>query len=275
MNRFRPNRRELLRMSAGSLFVAGFWPGALAAEGKSTGDDFHFIVVNDTHYIDRKCDDWMTKVFKQMKAQTPAVDFCLHVGDVTDNATTDQIAAMRNHIKDSGLTVYTVVGNHDHSADIGRKAYEESFPKRINYQFEHRGWQFIGLDSCQQGQYKDTEVQPSALQWLDEQLPKLDKKKPTILFTHFPLSPSGKSVNMRPKNADAVLDRFRDINVRAVFNGHWHGLAETLVHEVPVTTNRCCASRIRNHDGSTEKAYFLCHAKDSKIERTYVEVKPN
>jgi 3',5'-cyclic AMP phosphodiesterase CpdA len=273
-----PNRRELLKVSAGSLFAAGLWPGALAAEGKSSGEEFSFIVVNDTHYIDSGCDAWMTKVLKQMKAHTPAVDFCLHVGDVTDGATTDQMVAMRNHIKDSKLTVYLVIGNHDHSAEIGRKAYEEYFPDRINYDFQHRGWQFIGIDSCQGGQYKGTEIQPDTLQWLDQRLPKLEKAKPTVLFTHFPLSPNRKydnAIRMRPTNADAVLERFKEFNLRGVFNGHWHGWGENVVSNVPIVTNSCCASRTKNHDGSTEKAYFLCHAKDGKIERKYVEVKPN
>ena len=194
MHLYHPNRRELMQMSAGTLLAAGLWPGALTAEGKSSGKEFSFIVVNDTHYIDQDCDNWITKVFKQVIGHTPSnVDFCLLVSDVTDdgNATTDQMAAMRDHIKTSGLTVYPVVGNHDYSAEIGRKAYEESFPKRINYQFEHQGWQFIGLDRSEANLYKDTERSAGhAAPWLDEQLPKLDKKKPTILFTHFPLSPA-------------------------------------------------------------------------------------
>lgn len=275
MHLLRPNRRELLKMSAGSLLAAGLWPGALAAEGESSGKEFWFIEVNDTHYIDNKCDDWIAKVLKQMKAHTPAVDFCLLVGDVTDTATVNQMAAMSKHLKDSELTFYPVVGNHDHSPQIERKACEQEFPGRINYHFEHQGWQFVGLDSCQAALAKDTKIQPATLKWLDDNLPKLDKKKPTVLFTHFPLSPSGKSVRMRPNNADDLLDRFKEFNLRAIFNGHWHGFAETMVNEVPITTNRCCASRTPNHDGSTEKAYFLCHAKDGKIERTYTAVKPD
>jgi UDP-2,3-diacylglucosamine pyrophosphatase LpxH len=273
MRIFHPNRRELMQMSAGSLLAAGLWPGALAAEEKSSGKEFSFIAVNDTHYVDKDCDPWITQVFKQMKEHTPAVDFCLHVGDVSESATSDQMAAMRHHIKDFGLTVYPVVGNHDYATEAGFKAYEKEFPERMNYHFEHQGWQFIGLDSCQAAMYKDTNIQPATLQWLDDHLPKLDKKRPTVLFTHFPLSPSTKSVKLRPNNTDKVLDRFKEFNLRAVFNGHWHGLAEATVGETTITTNRCCASRAPNHDGSTEKAYFLCHAKDGKIERKYVAVK--
>ena len=70
-----------------------------------------------------------------------------------------------------------------------------------------------------------------------------------------------------------VLDRFKEFNLRAVYNGHHHGFTEKTVRDVPITTNRCCAFARGNHDGTKEKGYFLCHAKDGKIERTFVEVK--
>jgi hypothetical protein len=71
-----------------------------------------------------------------------------------------------------------------------------------------------------------------------------------------------------------VLDRFKGHNLRAVFNGHYHALTERTVGEVVLTTNRCCAISRGNHDGSTEKGYFLCHAKGGKVGHTFVEVKP-
>jgi 3',5'-cyclic AMP phosphodiesterase CpdA len=275
MHLIQPNRRDLMKMSAGTLLAAGLWPGALAAEEKSSGKEFSFIVVNDTHYIDKECDAWITKVFKQMKAHTPEVDFCLLVGDVVDSGTVDQMVAMRGHIKDSGLEFHTVPGNHDYWKEYSRKAYDEQFPKSINYHFEHHDWQFIGFDSCEGAKYSGTKISPDTLKWLDEQLPKLDKKMPTVLFTHFPLSPKGKSTKVRPMNADEVLERFKEFNLRAVFNGHYHWFQETLVNEVPITTNWCCASRTVNVDLIPTKGYFLCHAKDGKIERTLVEVKPS
>src|SRR5579872_3035255 len=173
MTFFHPNRRELLQMSAGSLLTAGLWPGVLAAEGKSSDKDYSFIVVNDTHYVDRNDDDWMSKVLKQMKGHMPKVDFCLHVGDVSDNGTQIQLGAMRDHFKDAGLTMYVVIGNHDYLTDpTNRKRYEEFFPERINYHFEHQGWQFLGLDSTEGVKYKSTSILPETLKWLDEHLPK-------------------------------------------------------------------------------------------------------
>jgi hypothetical protein len=78
----------------------------------------------------------------------------------------------------------------------------------------------------------------------------------------------------RPTNADEVLDRFKEYNLRAVFGGHFHALTERQAGDVLLTTNRCCALRKGNHDSSPEKGYFLCHAKDGKVTYTFVEVKP-
>ena len=152
-----------------------------------------------------------------------------------------------------------------------RKAYEELFPDRLNYRFDHRGWQYVALDSTDGVKGSGVSVLPPSLNWLDETLPKLDKKKPTILFTHFPL---GRLTPTRLANADAVLERFKELNLRAVFCGHYHGFTERTSGDVVLTTNKCCSFARANHDGTKEKGYFLCSAKAGKVTRTFVEVKP-
>jgi hypothetical protein len=108
------------------------------------------------------------------------------------------------------------------------------------------------------------------LKFLDTTLPKLDKKRPLIVFTHFPL---GDGVRMRPTNADEVLKRFTEYNLRAVYSGHFHSFTEKKAGETVLTTNKCCAISRNNHDGTKEKGYFLVQAKGGKLERTFVEMK--
>ena len=119
--------------------------------------------------------------------------------------------------------------------------------------------------------YTQTTIQPATLRWLDDLLPKLDPRRPTVVFTHFPLGPK---VTHRPLNADEVLKRFKEHNLRAVFGGHFHGFTERKLRETILTTNRCCSLTKGNHDGTKEKGYFLCHAQDGRITRKFVEVKP-
>jgi 3',5'-cyclic AMP phosphodiesterase CpdA len=263
------SRREMLRLSAGSLLAAGLWPGAFQADTAAAGE-FHFLVVNDIHYLDKNCGRWLEGVIQQMKHHSETIDFCLLAGDLSEHGKPEQLAAMRDLIRELGKPTYVVVGNHDYLTQKDRKAFEELYPKRLNYHFEHRGWQFVALDTTQGQEARNTSVQEPTLKWLEDNVGRLDKKRPMVVFTHFPLGPW---VIGRPKNAEQVLAPFKEYNLQAVFSGHWHGFTERKVGKVVLTTNRCCSFRRQNHDRTKEKGYFLCHAKDGKIERSFIEVK--
>ncbi len=267
----RGTRREMLGWTAGGLLAAGLWPGALAAEGKGEPGDFSFLVVNDTHYLDRRCGPWLETAVRQMKGHAEKPEFCLLAGDLADGGKAEQLAAVRDLFTGLGVATYPVIGNHDYPSQDDRTSYEKLFPGRINYLFDHRGWYFLGVDSSDGMRWDGTAIAAATLRYLDETLPKLDRARPLVVFTHFPLGPG---VKHRPTNADGVLERFKDHNLQAVFCGHFHGFTERRVAAAAVTTNRCCSFSRGNHDDSKEKGYFLCRAHAGKVERTFVEVKP-
>jgi 3',5'-cyclic AMP phosphodiesterase CpdA len=279
------SRRSLLRLSAGAsaLLAAGLWPGRLDAGDAPDAEDFTFVCVNDLHYFDNNCDPFFERMVKQMKATgeageagkgQPATegkpDFCLIVGDLAENGTSEQLGAIRDHLKGLGMPTPVVVGNHDYINQGNRNPFEQLFPQQINYTFEHKGWQLVALDTTDGQRGSGTSVQKTTLDWLGDNVPKLDKKRPTILFTHFPL---GFLTPCRPRNADDVLAPFKDVNLRAVFNGHYHGYTERTRWNATITTDKCCSFHHANHDGTKEKGYFVCRAKSGKVERTFVEVK--
>ncbi len=265
----RLSRRQILRFGAGSLLAAGVWPGSIWAEGVQTGTGFYFAVVNDLHYHDKRCSLWFEALVKHLKSRAEKIEFCLLAGDLSDRGKPEQLGPVRDIFKELGVPFHTVIGNHDYTSMTDRKAYEDSFPNSINTYFEHNGWQFLGLDSSE-GTKLQTAVQPHTLKWLDETLPKLDKKRPTVMFTHFPF---GSFVIYRVSNAEDVLARLKEHNLLAVFSGHFHSLTERKAGSAVCTTNRCCSFHRKNHDGVKEKGYFLCHAHDGKIERTFAEFK--
>ena len=199
-------RRTALRhLSAGSLLALGLWPGCAAVKPVpiARAEEFRFLVVNDTHYTAPECGVYLEGVVRQMKTHE-SVDFCLIVGDLADSGELKQLAPLRDIFQGLGVPVHVQIGNHDYLKQDDRRAYEKTFPGQINYQFEHRGWQFVGLDSSEGQKYEKTTIQPPTFRWLDDHLPKLEKSKPTVLFTHFPL---GEKVTYRPINAEALLDR--------------------------------------------------------------------
>jgi hypothetical protein len=264
-------RRQLLRQSVSGLLAAGLWPGALAAAEDGHPADFHFLVINDTHFEDKESGPWLEKVVRQMKKHPERIDFCIHAGDLSHNGLQEQLAPVRDVFAELGVPTYYVMGNHDYKTDSNYRSFLHLFPTSFNYRFEHKGWQFIGLDTTQGTAATGSTIQRPTFRWLEETLPKLDRKRPTVLFTHFPL---GAFVPGRPQNAAELLTRFKEINLKTVFNGHFHASTLRVFGSTTLTTNRCCAHRRTNHDSSKEKGYFLCRARDGKVERTFVEVKP-
>lgn len=263
------SRRDLLRLSAGSLLALGLWPGARRAEGAGTSEAFSFLAVNDLHFQSERCGPWFERVVRQMKASEPKPAFCLMSGDWSEHGTAAELGAARDAFRELGIPVHGVIGNHDYSAGSSRAEYDALFPGAINYAFEAGGWQWLGLDTSEGQKASGTTVQAHTLAWLDEQLPKLDRKRPTVIFTHFPLGPL---TPYRPLNADALLERLIGYNLQAVFSGHFHGFTQRVLGDVTLTTDRCCAISRANHDRTPEKGYFFCTTKAGRITRTFVEV---
>ena len=262
-------RDALLRLSSGTLLALGLWPGALRANNEVPSGSFRFVVINDTHCTSPECGQYLEGVVQQLKKEEP--EFCLHAGDLTDKAERNYFETVKDIFAPLPGAMYPVIGNHDYATQTDRESYTGSYPKKLNYYFNHSGWQFVALDSSDGQRYEKTQIQASTFQWLDEQLPRLNKRKPTVILTHFPLAAD---VKYRPENADSLLDRFREFNLQAVFSGHYHAFTERKIGNAMFTTNRCCSLKRGNHDGTKEKGYFLCSAQDGRILRSFVEYKP-
>ncbi len=261
-------RREMLRLGTAGVVALGVWPRRLCSAPTTAPKGFTFIAVNDLHFATAECRPWFDQVVAQMKRRAPEAEFCLLGGDQADAGMPEQLLGVREAFAGLGIPVHAVVGNHDYQSDTDRAAYEEIFPGQINYRFGHRGWQFLALDTTQGTQSHWTVIPQQTFDWLGAQLPKLDRRQPTIVLTHFPL---GKGVLGRPLNADALLEGLGRLNLQAVLSGHYHGFTERHFEHAALTTDRCC-SRIRdNHDGTKEKGWFLCRAVAGKVTREFVE----
>ncbi len=262
-------RREAVeKLTAATLLGLGLWPGALrAASATPPSEEFTFVAINDTHYLSPDCGIWLERVVALIRAEKP--EFCLHIGDLVDKGSPEHHSIVREIFSKVGVPIYVQIGNHDYITQTDRSSYEELFPARLNYRFEHRGWQFVAIDSTEGLRFEKTSIGDATLRWVDVELPKIERAQPLVLFTHFPLADG---VKMQPLNANALLERFREHNLQAVFNGHFHGFTEHHFGSATLTTNRCCALKRDNFDGTKEKGFFVCTARAGRIERRFVEV---
>ncbi len=259
-------RRRLLQLPVGMWLSSHCWPGACADD--KGGKSFNFIVANDLHSLDKKCPPFFEKVIQSMREQKP--EFIVLAGDLAENGTSEQLGVIKEIFTAPKIPLYVVPGNHDFTKDDSRKPYDDLFPNQLNHLLTIHGWQFLFLDTTQQQRHTNTEISKETFEFVEASLKKLDKKNPTVVCTHFPL---GEKVNMRPKNAEELLKLFTEVNLKAVFSGHYHSQTEVKKGETILTTNRCCAISRSNHDGTKEKGYFHVTMKEGVLKREFVEVK--
>jgi 3',5'-cyclic AMP phosphodiesterase CpdA len=245
-------RRKMIQVAGFGLIAAGAGSPSLFGAGTEPRA-FRFIVINDLHCRDERCITWFQKFVENMRPHN--ADFCLINGDVSDDGSAAQLNGIKHLFSGLGIPLYATLGNHDYAIGNDHTPFNQVFPNSLNYHFDHGGWQFVGLDTTDGRKVIFTEVQQSTLAWLDKNMPTLDKQKPTVLCTHFPM---GQAVLCRPLNADDVLKRFDGYNLRAVFNGHWHGYAERQFEHANVTNSRCASWWRTNNDGSPDKGYHVC-----------------
>jgi 3',5'-cyclic AMP phosphodiesterase CpdA len=257
------SRREAIRLAGAALLLA---PWTAVADD----DSFEFIAINDTHYIDKECGPFQASVVRQMRSDAPKAAFVCHAGDLSDGGDEEALTVIKGLYSEAAMPLHPVPGNHDFIIEMNRTGYDAAFPEKLNYSFIHAGWQFIAFDTTQGTDFANTNVSPATLAWLEEQGTKLDPTMPTFAFTHFPL---GEGVEMRPLNADAVVERLLKFNLKWVHCGHWHGESQQPVGTAKLTTSRCCARLRSNRDGSPLKGWHVYRASpDGTLARRFASV---
>ena len=254
-----------------TLLAMGAWPGLTGCvsrpgSSEATGT-VRFVVTNDFHHEEAACDPWMRALFTQV-GETEGAEFCFALGDLANSGKRASLESMRDHLRLSGMPTYETPGNHELDESPVSGFYEDVFPGRRNYHFTRNGWQFVVVDTTEGTAYKNVTIADDTLAWLDTHLGELDPAAPTFLATHFPIAAD---VRMCPLNAEALLERFVEFNLRGTFSGHFHG--QTLVQRgtTEMVTNVCVARVRGNHDGTDFKGYWVCDGSPvGTLTRTFV-----
>ncbi len=257
-------RRDFLR--AGLAAAATFAIQAPAISAPPA--DFHFVVISDLHYRDRRCGEWLERVATHLRKLRPRPAFVALAGDLTEEGGSRQLGAVHEIFTALPMPVHSIIGNHDYAADGTRSAYERLHGARLNYRFAVGDYQFLALDTTRGRSVYRTRITAETLTWLQRQLPSLSRDRPLVVLTHFPLGRNW----LRPPNAYEVLHRLRPFALQGVYSGHWHGLTERSEHGAPMVTGRCCSLWRGNHDGSGEKGYLLCRAARGTLTHEFVPV---
>ena len=256
------DRRHFLRTSlkfAGMAAAASLVPShafqlvnvahAAVAEGGNPGVAFRFAYVSDSHLYARgmthRFAKAAVKAVEDVNALDPQPDFVLFGGDLAQLGRPDELALGQQILKDLKAPVRMMVGEHDWYLDLGEKWKEMFGPD--HYSFDHKGIHFVvlnsvvekdfwtakgytpeqrmaivsGLDDSRQSPF---EVGAPQREWLKQDLAKIDKKTPLIVFSHSPLYKLYRGWNFWTDDAELVQAILKPFQTVTVIHGHTHQL---------------------------------------------------
>jgi len=222
---------------------------AATPEAGSPGVAFRFAYVSDSHLYARGMTHRFAraavKAVEDVNALDPQPDFVLFGGDLAQLGRPDELALGQQILKDLKAPVRMMVGEHDWYLDLGDKWKEMFGPD--HYSFDHKGVHFVvlnsvvekdfwtakgytpeqrmaivsGLDDNRQSPF---EVGVPQRDWLKQDLAKIDKKTPIIVFSHSPLYKLYKPWNFWTDDAELVQALLKPFQTVTVIHGHTHQL---------------------------------------------------
>lgn len=271
---------------------------------------FSFIFMTDIHLQPER---GAVKAFHKAidTANTLPADFVMTGGDLVYdvlrgnfNRSDSLFRLYKSSVQKFNMPVYHCIGNHELFGIYAESDVDQSHPDYkygmferhlgdTYYSFDHKGWHFIVLNSIDEKNKRYIGIIDQAqLNWLKEDLAKVDKNTPIAITLHIPLvsayqqiyydGPVDKVPNeLWVVNRKEVLDLLKDYNLRLVLQGHKHWLEDIYVQgKTRFITGGAIAGRPswRRQDDRgdgvyyNEEGFLLINIKGEKIEWEYIDI---
>lgn len=238
----RIDRRDFIKLLGFGSAVLVLGPHRIAGAAEKEGqEDFFFIQLSDAHwgFNDPKFNPDATGTLKKaiaaavnsMKSQP---DFVVFTGDITH--TTDDQKERRKRMSEArdiirGLKVKNIkflAGEHDAGLDNGH-AFQEVFGK-LHYIFDYKGVHFIIVDNVSD---PTSSIGDAQLQWLGEELKKLDKDARIVILTHRPLFDLYPQWDWWTRDGAKAIDLLTPYKNVTVLFGHIHQEYHKMTGNIP------------------------------------------
>jgi Icc protein len=256
------NRRDFLKCMAwagtGALFAFNGGVGssigldaALAAPRSSRAASFTFLQISDSHIGFNKPPNADARAtFREAVAMVKALrerpDFIIHTGDVSQLSRDDQFDDADQILKEAGLPVFFIPGEHDMLDPAGGKAFLSRFGKGSQgagwYSFDHKGVHFVALVNV-------ADLKPGGmgnlgaaqLQWLKADLAGRPSSTPIVVFAHIPLWTVYADWGWGTDDSAEALKLLARFGSVTVLNGHIHQITQKVEGHVAFHTARSTA----------------------------------
>jgi Icc protein len=256
------NRRNFLKCMAwagtGALFAFEGGIGssiglesALAAPVRTTAKPFTFVQVSDSHIGFNKAPNpdaraTFREAIAKIRALPDRPDFIVHTGDVSQLSLDQEFDDADQILKELGLPVFFVPGEHDMLDPDGGKSFLSRFGKGTAgagwYSFDHRGVHFVALVNV-------ADLKPGGmgnlgaeqLKWLKADLAGRSSSTPLVVFAHIPLWTVFADWGWGTDDAAEALNLLAPFGSVTVLNGHIHQITQKVEGKIAFHTARSTA----------------------------------
>jgi len=236
------DRRDFLKLLGVGSAVLVLGPRNSAGEptGMAGQEDFFFVQLSDTHWgfndpkVNPDAAGTLKKAIAAVNSMKSQPEFIVFTGDITQ--TTDdpkerrkRMAEARDIIKKLKVkNVKFLAGEHDAGLDNG-EAFKEYFGK-THYTFDYKGVHFIAVDNVSD---PTSSIGDAQLQWLSDELKKLDKESRIVILTHRPLFDLYPQWDWWTRDGAKALDLLSPYKNVEVLYGHIHQEHHKMTGAIP------------------------------------------
>jgi 3',5'-cyclic AMP phosphodiesterase CpdA len=190
----------------------------------------------------------LARAISHLNHLRPRPDFVLITGDLTDEGSPDEYAALRGILSELELPFRVMAGNHDNRENLRRAFHDHSYLPRsgpLHFTHDVGAVRIIALDTTVPGEHHG-ELDAADIAWLDRQLD-ASRGQPTVIAMHHPPFETGISYldkyGLRSVGGfEATLLKYP--HVERVLVGHVHRSMQVRLANATVVTCPSTATQI-------------------------------
>lgn len=254
------NRRDFMKLSVAGLAGAIINP-SLVIESAFASTSFNFAYISDSHLVitgqgkKHRFAKALAKAVEDVNSLSPQPDFVLYGGDLAQLGKVDELEMGAEILSGLKAPVKMMVGEHDWYLDMGAK-WRDLFGAPT-YSFDHNGVHFSVLNSVIVEDYwtapkmtpmermlamaqldnpngRPFTVGAEQRQWLKNDLSKIDKKTPLVVFSHSPLYKLYRNWNFWTDDSEEVQKILTRQKKVTVIHGHTHQVLTNRVKNIDI-----------------------------------------
>ena len=222
-----------------------------AAARPAARSGFTFLQISDSHVGFAKPANPDAKATYQeavskIIAMPVKPDFIIHTGDITQLSKDSEFDDAEQIIRQTGLTVFHVPGEHDMLDEGAGKAVLDRYGKGTKgagwSSFDHKGVHFVALINVVNLKAGGMgSLGTDQLQWLKDDLAGRPSSQPIVVFAHIPLWTVYADWGWGTDDAAQALTYLKRFGSVTVLNGHIHQITQKVEGNIAFHTARSTA----------------------------------